>query len=256
MELLQRHRFRILPPSRIPGDWAGNVCLISSFSLVFFLTRTLCSEDPFNYDLNDLGMARPLCQLSFGLKATYRPRPLLPRRATRAVRNHRCESLTFAETVLCHSLSGSIPHPTQTPRITFTGTGTSRSRQATADPRKTLWMRLGTHTSATRASSTCSVPCSGTGAMSRTVPSRSIKWTFFACAALFISQGPGRVHPGLYLLAWFGGVGWRWRFHCLNFCFRRVDTHSCILSRKLYALHLIIFHSDSRHYVVQASDVA
>lgn len=48
---------RFFPPARFPRNWSRNVCSFHCLSELFQESRlmTTFSENPFNYDLNDLG---------------------------------------------------------------------------------------------------------------------------------------------------------------------------------------------------------
>lgn len=53
--MFQCHSICFFPSARVPRNWARNV----RFSAILFLHRLLTDalrEDPFNYDLNDLGV--------------------------------------------------------------------------------------------------------------------------------------------------------------------------------------------------------
>lgn len=58
-----RNGFRVLPTSWIPGDRTGNVCLLCPPSIDLKADLKNYSENPFNYDLNDLGSCLSLLDL-------------------------------------------------------------------------------------------------------------------------------------------------------------------------------------------------
>ena len=102
--LVPNHRaFRVLhhtghlsgdvPALWLHGTWTRNVSWRHWYSAPLFLPRTP-SENPFNYDLNDLGTWARTPSISDAniTSLLRRPRPVLRHDQTRTPRNHNCES--------------------------------------------------------------------------------------------------------------------------------------------------------------------